>query len=48
MEISVFPQSSLRFEKHNSQQRRQNNDCQSSCELGQTRDMLETTIANMQ
>lgn len=46
METSAFPQSSLEFEKHNSQLRRQNNDRQSPCELGQARDVLEMTLPN--
>lgn len=46
METSVFPKSSLQFEKPNSQQRRQHNYCQSSCELGQMSDMLEMTLPN--
>lgn len=46
METSVFPQSSLQFEKPNSQQRRQNDCCQSSCELGQMSDVLETMLPN--
>lgn len=47
METSVCPQSSLQFEKPNSQQRRHNDCCQSSCELGQMSDVLETVFLNM-